>query len=167
MNRRRLLKAGGGVLGLGGLGTVGYIELNNAEVQSTGDISLSPGGSGVFTIHWSSVTGMSVRSVNDQGLMDSELIKVELSDDILSPPPDSKFLSYPPGWIWDSPTEVEMQLPIEVAPDAPPGEYPLTISASGPGDTLVRVLGTKIYKLIGSDTRVTTPPWTFSITVSE
>jgi hypothetical protein len=113
------------------------------------------------------VEHIAVRSVNDRPVTSAELIEVELDDENLSPHPDLVLTSYPPGWGWDSPTDVEMQLPIAVAPDASPGEYPLTISASGPGDHLVGAFEVALRKGTGIDTDVGSGTWTFSITVTE
>ena len=56
---------------------------------------------------------------------------VRFGDVSTDPPPDRQADSCPPYWLWDECLSVILTVPVEVAPDAEPGEYEYGFSVSG------------------------------------
>ena len=126
MNRRRFLTAGSGAIAVGTLGTLGYFRSYGARISSATDVVLSPGEEGTLTITW-----VGIKSINYQEVPDSDGVEIAISDVELSPPPDSTALSFPPIYFWREPTAVEMTIPVSVSADVAPGDYHLSLQATG------------------------------------
>lgn len=58
------------------------------------------------------------------GLPNGEVIEFDVNSASVSPPPDVSADSYPPRWSWSSRTSVTVEVPVTVADNAKPGEYP-------------------------------------------
>ncbi|MDG5818355.1 hypothetical protein [Natronococcus sp. A-GB7] len=137
MDRRRYLAAClGGAVGLSGC--LGSLE---GETDDSPDVDgaepeFQPGTAGELELEANGVVGLSVSAPGDTGFagLDDAPVELDLGRGSPTPSPDRQLDSFPPVWLWDDRTDVEIRLPVTVAEDAPPGEYPYGITVYGDDD---------------------------------
>lgn len=160
MKRRTILAASGGAMAAGSIGTLGYSRLYGARVSSATDAALSPGEEGTLTITWEGV-----RSISYENRPDSGEVDIAIDDVVLSPPPDEIAASFPPVYLWESTTTVEMDIPVSVTAGARPGDYRLVLSAGGPADSLYHFLENETSQAFGRESDFTYPSHELTVTV--
>jgi len=87
--------------------------------------TLAPGGSTTVEVVIERATGVSLGVPS----VDGEHVLVDVAGATIIPSPDGQADSYPPIWFWDACTGVTVRVPVEVAPDAEPGEYAYSVRA--------------------------------------
>ncbi|NGM68081.1 hypothetical protein G6M89_03480 [Natronolimnobius sp. AArcel1] len=94
-------------------------ETSNADSSIQGaEPQLTPGEEATLTLTATDVSSLTFN------LPDSIAgINYSFNPDGISPTPDNIDYSYPPGWSWENPTSVDLEIPISVSHDATPGEY--------------------------------------------
>lgn len=87
------------------------------------DPELKAGDEATLTVEATDVSGVWISKQPD-----SDAIEMAFSAVELSPSPATVYTMHPPAWIWDTRTDVELEIPITVSAEADPAEYPYEIT---------------------------------------
>lgn len=137
--RRRILEwiAGAGLVGTAGClgqvtGTIKGNEEWTPEVQGD-EPELSPGAATTITIQAGPIQTLEVNPIGETGIYGEHqqpdgLVELDYFDISIKPSPFGSLDSIPPVWHWTSPVDARVTLGVQVAGNAPPGDYPYSVN---------------------------------------
>lgn len=93
---------------------------------TVGDATAAPGEVATVSVEATNVGWMGFDLPGDLG---SSPVRVDFANATASPPPDTVWTSYPPGWTWSTTRHrVVVELPVHVSEEAEPGTYRLAVT---------------------------------------
>jgi len=129
MYRRTFLAAGSANVLFGVSGCIGADDEAWSPDVTGNEPELDPGDETIVQIEASPVSGVQVTPNGDTGSgLGDALVELDIGNATKSPRPDAQQDSFPPTWLWDSQTSVEVEVPVQIADNAESGEYPYEVT---------------------------------------